>query len=191
MAQGTKDSASVTALCPLDQPLYPCRPQWLCCCGSFITSQFFLMLSDVFLVPSQGTCMNRLSLDLCLHISHLLSYLEQRQGWSPPGPCSLSSLTSYFHCLVHSPYFSYPAPMVTSRTPSSLASPWTSSPRRSLTSCSPLSPYFHHSTDSLKAPTVCSMMFQAATTQVWLVSPKLMKKSDFLVAGPECKASHF
>lgn len=109
---------------------------------------------------------------------------------SPPDPCSLSSLTSYLHCPVPSPHFSCPAPMVTSRTSSPLALPWTSPPWRGRISCSPLSPYFHHS-KTLSAPTVCPMMFQAVMVQIWLISPKLMTKSDFLVVGPECKANHF
>lgn len=107
-------------------------------------------------------------------------------------PCSLSFLTSYLHYPVPSPHFSCPASMVTSRTSSSLASPWTSQPtlERPYIMFSPI-PYFHHSIDSMIAPTVCPMMFQAVMVQIWLISPKLMMKSDFLVVGPECKANHF
>lgn len=53
--------------------------QWLCCPGSFASFWFFLLLSDTFLVPSQGTGMGRWSRPL--PPQQQLSYLEQQEVW--------------------------------------------------------------------------------------------------------------
>lgn len=88
--------------------------------------------------PSEAWCLAPLIPSPCPSLS---------RACSPPGLCSLSSSTSYLRCPVPSPHFSYPDLIVTCRTSSSLASPQTSPPWRSLTSYFPLPPCFHRSTD--------------------------------------------